>query len=73
MKEIELKIAQIERRDEQHFAELKARTIGLFAKLDDEHQRREQADSEVKQEITSFEKQVQLRLAKNKLVSHPTR
>lgn len=32
MKEIELKINQIERRDEQHFAELKNRTIGLFIK-----------------------------------------
>jgi hypothetical protein len=36
MKEIELKINQIERRDEQHFAELKNRMIGLFGKLDDD-------------------------------------
>lgn len=69
MKEIELKIAQIERRDDQHFSELKSRTISLFAKLDDDHQRREQADADIKQEVVSFEKQVQLRLSKNKLVS----
>jgi hypothetical protein len=51
MKDIELKIAQIERRDEQHFAELKARTIGLFTKLDDDQQRREQSDLEIRQEV----------------------
>ena len=69
MKDIELKVSQIERRDEQHFVELKNRTIGLFTKLDDDQQKREQSDLEIRQEVVSFEKQVQLRLAKNKLVS----
>jgi hypothetical protein len=72
MKEIELKIAQVEKRDDQHFSELKSRTIGLFAKLDDNQQRREQSDVEIKQEVLSFEKQVQLRLSKNKMVRPPS-